>query len=269
MTPALAQEILQRSGEHLLLVLVSVALALLIALPLGLAVQGRPRLQRLLLAGANTVQTIPSLALFGLLLTVPLLGGIGPTPALVALTLYALLPLLRGLITGLQQVPGGLLEAGRALGLSAVQVLLRVQLPLALPSLMAGLRVATVISVGTATIAESGGAATGLRLLRLISRRRLLRAAPIRVMGSIFFRFTEPAAAMATNEPLIFVIATAAQLPHASTCLEVLQEAQATGPSTGFALRIFSKGSKHSDLSGLPVDGLLTGEQRRTSDGTQ
>lgn len=158
MTPALAREILQRSGEHLLLVLVSVALALLIALPLGLAVQGRPRLQRLLLAGANTVQTIPSLALFGLLLTVPLLGGIGPTPALVALILYALLPLLRGLITGLQQVPGGLLEAGRALGLSAVQVLLRVQLPLALPSLMAGLRVATVISVATATIAAAIGA---------------------------------------------------------------------------------------------------------------
>lgn len=158
MTPALAREILQRSGEHLLLVLVSVALALPIALPLGLAVQGRPRLQRLLLAGANTVQTIPSLALFGLLLTVPLLGGIGPTPALVALILYALLPLLRGLITGLQQVPGGLLEAGRALGLSAVQVLLRVQLPLALPSLMAGLRVATVISVATATIAAAIGA---------------------------------------------------------------------------------------------------------------
>jgi osmoprotectant transport system permease protein len=158
MTPALAREILQRSGEHLLLVLVSVALALLIALPLGLVVQGRPRLQRLLLAGANTVQTIPSLALFGLLLTVPLLGGIGPTPALVALILYALLPLLRGLITGLQQVPGGLLEAGRALGLSAVQVLLRVQLPLALPSLMAGLRVATVISVATATIAAAIGA---------------------------------------------------------------------------------------------------------------
>jgi len=74
---------------------------------------------------------------------------------------------------------------------------------------------------------------------------------------------------MATTEPLIFVIATAAQLPQASTCLEVLQEAQATGPSTGFALRIFSKGAKHSDLGLLPVDGLLTGEQRRSSDGTQ
>ena len=87
-------------------------------------------------------------------------------------------------------------------------------------------------------------------------------------MESIFSSFTEPAAAMATNESLIFVIATAAQLPQASTCLEVLQEAQATGPSTGFALRIFSKGAEHSDLGLLPVDGLLTGEQRRSSDGT-
>jgi len=74
---------------------------------------------------------------------------------------------------------------------------------------------------------------------------------------------------MATTEPLIFVIATAGQLPRASTCLEVLQEAQATGPSTGFALRIFSKGSKHSDLGLLPFDGFLTGEQRCSSDGTQ
>ena len=81
--------------------------------------------------------------------------------------------------------------------------------------------------------------------------------------------FTELTAALATDEPLIFVIATAAQLPQASTCLEVLQEAQATGPSAGFALRIFSKGAEHSDLDQLPVNGLLTVEQRRSSDGTQ
>lgn len=153
MTPALAREILQRSGEHLLLV----ALALLIALPLGVAIRERPW-ARLVLGLANGVQTIPSLAIFGLLLTVPLLGGIGPTPAVVALTLYALLPLLRGLLTGLHQVPPGLKEAGRALGLSSAQVLRRVEMPLALPSLMAGLRVATVISVGGATIAAAIGA---------------------------------------------------------------------------------------------------------------
>ena len=158
LSPALLREILQRSGEHLLLVAVAVALALAIALGLGVAIRERPRLARLVLGGASAVQTIPSLAIFGLLLTVPLLGGIGPTPAVVALTLYALLPLLRGLISGLRQVPPGLVEAGRALGLRPRQVLWHLQLPLALPSLMAGLRVATVTAVGVATIAAAIGA---------------------------------------------------------------------------------------------------------------
>ena len=116
MTAELAREIIFRSGEHLVLVASSVALALLIALPLGLAIQAHPRWRRLVLGLANAVQTIPSLAIFGLLLTVPLLGGIGSTPAVVALTLYALLPLLRGLLTGLQQVPPGLKQAGRPWG---------------------------------------------------------------------------------------------------------------------------------------------------------
>jgi osmoprotectant transport system permease protein len=158
MTAALGQEILQRSGEHLLLVCLSVGLAVVIALPLGLAIDGKRRLSRLVLGLASIVQTIPSLAIFGLLLTVPLLGGIGPTPAVVALTLYALLPLLRGLVSGLHQVPPGLLEAAKTLGLNASQVLRHVALPLALPSLMNGLRVATVISVGVATIAAAIGA---------------------------------------------------------------------------------------------------------------
>jgi osmoprotectant transport system permease protein len=158
MTADLAREILQRCGEHLLMVALAVAIALLIALPLGVLIQGRPRLAQLVLGLANAVQTIPSLAIFGLLLTVPVLGGIGPTPAVVALVLYALLPLLRGLVTGLNQVPSGLKEAGRALGLSRGQVLRHVEFPLALPSLMAGLRVATVISVGVATIGAAIGA---------------------------------------------------------------------------------------------------------------
>ena len=158
MTVALAREIIFRSGEHLVLVASSVALALLIAMPLGLAIQAHPRWRRLVVGLANAVQTIPSLAIFGLLLTVPLLGGIGSTPAVVALTLYALLPLLRGLLTGLQQVPPGLKQAGQALGLSGGQVLRYVELPLALPSLMAGLRVAAVIAVGVATIGAAIGA---------------------------------------------------------------------------------------------------------------
>ncbi len=155
---ALAGEILQRSGEHLLLVGTAIGLALAISLPLGLWISRRPRWAGPVLAAASTVQTVPSLAIFGLLLTVPLLGGIGTTPAIVALTLYALLPLLRGLVTGLAQVPPGLKQAGQALGLSDRQVLLHVELPLALPTLMAGLRVATVIGVGVATIAAAIGA---------------------------------------------------------------------------------------------------------------
>jgi osmoprotectant transport system permease protein len=158
MTADLAREILQRCGEHLLMVALAVAIALLIALPLGVLIQGRPRLAQLVLGLANAEQTIPSLAIFGLLLTVPVLGGIGPTPAVLALVLYALLPLLRGLVTGLNQVQSGLKEAGRALGLSRGQVLRHVEFPLALPSLMAGLRVATVISVGVATIGAAIGA---------------------------------------------------------------------------------------------------------------
>ena len=154
----LAIEILQRSGEHLLLVAIAIGLALLIALPLSLAIHRRPRWATPVLALANAVQTIPSLAIFGLLLTVPLLGGIGTTPAVVALTLYALLPLLRGLLTGLAQVPAGLKQAGQALGLNGAQVLRHIEAPLALPAAMAGLRVATVISVGVATIAAAIGA---------------------------------------------------------------------------------------------------------------
>jgi len=158
MTSDLLREILLRSGEHLLLVALAVGLALLIALPLGLLIQGRPRLSAVVLGTASAVQTIPSLAIFGLLLTVPVLGGIGPAPAVVALTLYALLPLLRGLVSGLAQVHPGLKEAGRALGLSPEQVLFHIAWPLARPSLIAGLRVASVISVGVATIGAAIGA---------------------------------------------------------------------------------------------------------------
>ena len=183
MTAELAREIIFRSGEDLVLVASSVALALLIALPLGLPIQTHPRWRRLVLGLANAVQTIPSLAIFGLLLTVPLLGGIGSTPAVVALTLYALLPLLRGLLTGLQQVPPGLKQAGQALGLSGGQVLRYVELPLALPSLMAGLRVAAVIAVGVATIgAAIGAGGLGVFIFRGIAtvNNTLLLAGPCR-----------------------------------------------------------------------------------------
>ena len=149
----LIAEILQRTGEHLVLVGLAMALALALSLPAGLWVHSRPRWSGPVLALAGMIQTVPSLAIFGLLITVPLLGGIGPVPAVVALVLYALLPLLRSIVTGLAGVPRGLREAGLALGLSEGEVLRHVELPLALPVIVTGIRVATVISVGVATIA--------------------------------------------------------------------------------------------------------------------
>ena len=151
-------ELPTRLLEHLALVGLALAIGLLLALPLGALAARRPPLARLLLGLANVVQTIPSLALFGVLLTVPLLGGVGPAPAVVALGLYALLPLLRTTVTGLQGVPAGLLEAGLALGLKRRQLFWAVELPLAWPVILTGIRLATVSSVGLATIAAAIGA---------------------------------------------------------------------------------------------------------------
>lgn len=163
----LIAEILQRTGEHLMLVGLAMALALAISLPAGLWIHSHPRWSRPSLALAGMIQTIPSLAIFGLLITVPVLGGIGPVPAVVALVLYALLPLLRATVTGLAGVPPGLREAGLALGLREGQVLRHVELPLALPVIVAGIRVATVISVGVATIAAAiGGGGLGVFIFR-------------------------------------------------------------------------------------------------------
>ncbi|CAK6689125.1 glycine betaine ABC transporter substrate-binding protein [Synechococcus sp. CBW1107] len=163
----LIAEILQRTGEHLVLVGLAMALALALSLPAGLWVHSRPRWSGPVLALAGMIQTVPSLAIFGLLITVPLLGGIGPVPAVVALVLYALLPLLRSIVTGLAGVPRGLREAGLALGLSEGEVLRHVELPLALPVIVTGIRVATVIGVGVATIAAAiGGGGLGVFIFR-------------------------------------------------------------------------------------------------------
>jgi osmoprotectant transport system permease protein len=163
----LIAEILQRTGEHLVLVALAMAVALAISLPAGLWIQSRPRWSGPVLALAGMIQTIPSLAIFGLLITVPVLGGIGPVPAVVALVLYALLPLLRSIVTGLAGVPQGLRESGQALGLSKGEVLRHVELPLALPVIVAGFRVATVTSVGVATIAAAiGGGGLGVFIFR-------------------------------------------------------------------------------------------------------
>jgi len=151
-------DLASRIAEHLALVSLAMAIGLLLAIPLGVLAARRPVLARLALAAANGLQTIPSLALFGVLLTVPLLGGIGPAPAVVALSIYALLPLLRTTVIGLQGVPAGLVQAGLALGLNRRQVLWAIEFPLAWPVVLTGIRLATVGSVGLATVAAAIGA---------------------------------------------------------------------------------------------------------------
>lgn len=151
-------EILARTLEHLWLVGASMFFAIGIGVPLGIALVGRQNLRRWVLGSANIIQTIPSLALFGFLIPVPLLGGIGSTTAIVALTLYALLPILRNTFIGISGVDPAVLEAARAMGMTPRQTLWQVQIPLSMGVLMAGIRVATVVTIGVATIAAAIGA---------------------------------------------------------------------------------------------------------------
>lgn len=151
-------EILAATREHLTLVLISMAIAIAIAVPLGLAVVNHPRSRSAALAIANIFQTIPSLALFGFLIPLPFLGGIGARTAIVALVLYALLPILRNTYVGLTGIDPAILEAAEAMGMTENQILFRVRLPLATSFILAGIRTATVITIGIATIAAAIGA---------------------------------------------------------------------------------------------------------------
>jgi osmoprotectant transport system permease protein len=151
-------EILQRSGQHLVLVLISIAIAVLIGIPLGILITRRPNLGRPILGFANVMQTIPSLALFGFLLPLPVIGGIGERTAIVALILYALLPVIRNTYIGITNVDPAIREAGRGMGMTDRQLLLQVEIPLAMGVILAGVRVATVIGIGVATIAAAIGA---------------------------------------------------------------------------------------------------------------
>jgi osmoprotectant transport system permease protein len=151
-------EILQRGIEHLVLVGISIGLATLIGIPLGIMITRKAFLRQPILGIANILQTIPSLALFGLLIPVPIIGGIGPTPAIVALTLYSFLPIIRNTYTGITGVDSSVREAGRGMGMSDWELLVQVELPLAINVILAGVRVATVIAIGIATIAAAIGA---------------------------------------------------------------------------------------------------------------
>ena len=152
------QQIVELTLEHLWLVGISTLLAVLIGIPLGIHSARWPVWNKQVLGTANVIQTIPSLALFGFLLPVPWLGERADRLAILALTLYALLPVIRNTYTGIRGVDPAVVEAGRGLGLTDAQLLFQVELPLAVSVILSGVRVAVVVSVGLATIAAAIGA---------------------------------------------------------------------------------------------------------------
>jgi osmoprotectant transport system permease protein len=151
-------QVMELTLEHLRLVGFSTLFAMIIGIPLGIVIAHRPRFNKPVLASANIIQTIPSLALFGFLLPVPWLGERSDRLAILALTLYALLPIIRNSFTGIRGVDAAVVEAGRGMGLTESQLLFQVELPLAASVILSGVRVAVVISVGLATIAAAIGA---------------------------------------------------------------------------------------------------------------
>ncbi|RMG53460.1 MAG: ABC transporter permease [Acidobacteria bacterium] len=152
------REIVHLTEEHLILVGLSMSIALLVGIPLGILITRQPRWRKPVLGFANVVQTIPSLALFGFLIPIPFVGGIGARTAIVALTLYALLPIIRNTYAGIMGIDPAVRQAGLGMGMTDRQLLFQVEIPLALGVILAGVRVATVISVGVATIAAAIGA---------------------------------------------------------------------------------------------------------------
>jgi osmoprotectant transport system permease protein len=167
MTSALARDIFDLTLEHLFLVSVSMGIAAAFAIPAGILLTRRTSLQTWVLGFANVMQTVPSLALFGFLIPLPFLGGIGKHTAIVALVLYALLPILRNTLIGILSVDPAVRESATAMGMTGRQLLWEVELPLATRTILAGLRIATVTTIGTTTIAAAiGGGGLGVFIFR-------------------------------------------------------------------------------------------------------
>ncbi|HLJ48411.1 MAG TPA: ABC transporter permease [Bryobacteraceae bacterium] len=170
MTTGLARDILDLTGEHILIVVISMVIAILIGVPTGILLSRRANLRPWLLGFAGVMQTVPSLALFGLLIPIQYIGGIGKRTAIVALILYALLPILRNTLTGILEVNPAVRESAIAMGMTDRQLLWQVEFPLAARTILAGIRIATVTTVGTATIAAAiGGGGLGVFIFRGIA----------------------------------------------------------------------------------------------------
>ena len=174
-------DILRATGEHMVIVAIAVGIAIIIGVPLGIWCARRARAGRVMLRIVDAIQTIPSLALFGFLIPVPFIGGIGMRTAIVALILYSLLPIVRNTLTGIRGVDPIVLDAGVAMGLTSRQLLREVELPLAMPVIVAGIRIATVIGIGVATIAAAiGGGGLGTLIFRgvaMVDTRLMLAGA--------------------------------------------------------------------------------------------
>jgi osmoprotectant transport system permease protein len=163
----LTSDIVHLTGEHLTLVGISMAIAIVLGIPLGILIARKPAARRWILGLTSIVQTIPSLALFGFLIPIPLIGGIGKRTVIVALVLYGLLPILRNTFVGILGVDPAVCDSAVAMGMTDGQLLRQVQLPLAARTILAGIRVATVTTVGTATIAAAiGGGGLGVFIFR-------------------------------------------------------------------------------------------------------
>jgi osmoprotectant transport system permease protein len=166
----LFHEIVTLSFEHAWMVAIAVLAATIIAAPSAMLLTRHARLRRWSLGVANVVQTIPSLALFGFLLPIPFIGGVGKRTAILALILYALLPILRNTVVGILGVDPNVRDSALAMGMTRGQILRSVELPLALPTILAGIRIATVTTIGTATIAAAiGGGGLGTFVFRGIA----------------------------------------------------------------------------------------------------
>lgn len=181
-------EIVRLSAEHLWLVAIAVVAATVIAAPSAVFLTRHARVRRWTLGLVNIIQTIPSLALFGFLLPLPFIGGVGKQTAVLALILYALLPILRNTVVGITAVDSTVRESAVAMGMTDGQILWDVELPLALPTILAGIRIATVTTIGTATIAAAiGGGGLGTFVFRGIAmadtRTILAGAVPAALMA--------------------------------------------------------------------------------------
>ena len=163
----LLNEIVQLTGEHIVLVAVSCSIAIIVGVGCGIAGTRHAAVRRVSVTVASVLQTIPSVALFGFLLPIPLIGGIGKHTAIFCLVLYSLLPILRNTIVGIVGVDQPVREAAIAMGMTDAQLLRMVELPLAAPTIIAGIRIALVTNIGTAVIAAIiGGGGLGVLIFR-------------------------------------------------------------------------------------------------------